>query len=346
MSSSSVVEMDGVYFWMGVDRFYQYNGQVSVLANDKNINWLFNNLNFQQRQKVWATKVPRYNEIWFFYPRGTNTECTDAIIYNVKDKIWYDAGSAVGAQRSCGYTTEIFPTPIWADWNYNVKVSRPFAVIEAPASLTPPAANQIYLFGNETPTFSPGSSLTFLPSNSFNNTYKVISSENIYNTTIGTPGVTLITVNKDFPTTPGEGDFVYYISGGFTIWQHEFGQNQINNGNEVAVYSSITTSDISWLTGNPSQNSFTGINRRMHLRRFEPNFLQTGTMSMTVLGRKFASGPNTELAGPFYFDTNTGKIDLRVEFRLMRLKFESNEINGNYEMGRNLITAEFGDERP
>ena len=346
MSSSSIVEMDGVYFWMGVDRFYGYNGQVSVLANDKNINWLFNNLNYQQRQKVWATKVPRYNEIWFFYPRGTATECTDAIIYNVKDKLWYDAGSAIGAQRSCGYTTEIFPTPIWADWNYNVITSAPYNVIATPASLPAPNANQIYLAGDVTPTFGPGDSLTLDPQNSFNQTYLITNSQHIYNTTIGTPGVTLITVDADFTTPPTVGTLIYYITGGFNIWQHEFGQNQIGLTGEVAVYSSITTSDISWLTGNPSQNSITGINRRMHLRRFEPNFLQTGTMAMTILGRKFASGANTELAGPFYFDSETGKIDLRVEFRLMRLKFESNQINGNYEMGRNLITAEFGDERP
>jgi hypothetical protein len=113
MSSNAIVEMDGVYFWMGVDRFYMYNGSVQVLPNDKNLNWVYDNLNFSQRQKVWATKVPRFNEIWFFYPRGTATECTDAIIYNVKDKIWYDAGSADGARRSCGCTTEVFPTPIW-----------------------------------------------------------------------------------------------------------------------------------------------------------------------------------------------------------------------------------------
>ena len=84
----------------------------------------------------------------------------------------------------------------------------------------------------------------------------------------------------------------------------------------------------------------------MHLRRVEPNFLQSGTMAMTVLGRKFASGQFEETSGPFYFTQDTGKIDLRVEHRLVRLKFESNDIEGNYEMGRNLITAEFGDERP
>jgi hypothetical protein len=66
---------------------------------------------------------------------------------------------------------------------------------------------------------------------------------------------------------------------------------------------------------------------------------------MTVLGRKFARG-ETEISGPFYFDPDTGKIDLRVEHREMRLKFESNVLDGNFEMGRLLITAEYGDERP
>jgi hypothetical protein len=346
MSSSSVVEMDGIYFWMGVDRFYLYNGSVSVLPNDKNVNWLFNNINYQQRQKVWATKIPRYNEIWFFYPRGTAVECTDAIIYNTKDKIWYDAGSATGAQRSCGYTTEIFPTPIWSDWNYEPALDKPQTVIAHPASLPAPASNQFYVSGDQTLIFSPGSFVTFTPTSSFNATYTVTASLNTYNTTIGTPGVTLVTCSSNFTTTVTTGTAVYPITGGFNIWQHEFGQNQIGLTSEVAVYSSITTSDISWLTGNPSQDARQGINRRMHLRRVEPNFLQTGTMAMTILGRKFASGQYEENSGPYYFNQNTGKIDLRVEHRLVRLKFESNEINGNYEMGRNLITAEYGDERP
>ena len=145
MSSSSVVEMDGVFYWMGVDRFYLYNGSVQVLPNDKNVNWLFNNLNYEQRQKVWATKVPRYNEIWFFYPRGSATECTDAIIYNVKDKLWYDAGEAAGAQRSSGYTTEVFPTPIWADWNYNVAYSEAYTLIATPSGEPAAGTNQFYL---------------------------------------------------------------------------------------------------------------------------------------------------------------------------------------------------------
>ena len=347
MSSNAVVEMDGVFFWLGVDRFYAYNGQVTVLPNDKNVNWLFDNINYEQRQKVWATKIPRYNEIWFFYPRGTATECTDAIIYNVKDKLWYDAGSAVGAQRSCGYTTEIFPTPIWADWNYLPLNGEPNTIIAHPASLPAPAQNQFYLYGDRTFDFNPGTSVSFITGpESFNNTFLITASTNIYNTTIGTPGVTLVTVAENFPTAPVPGQTIYFIEGGFNIWQHEYGLNQINTLGETAVYSSVTTSDVGWLTGNPSQDALQGVNRRMHLRRVEPNFLQAGTMSMNILGRKFASSPMEENSGPYYFDPDTGKIDLRVEHRLIRLQFISNTINGNYEMGRNLITCEFGDERP
>jgi hypothetical protein len=346
MSSSAVVEMDGIAFWMGVDRFYLYNGSVQVLPNDKNVNYLFDNLNYSQRQKVWATKVPRYNEIWFFYPRGTATECTDAIIYNVKDKLWYDAGQAIGSQRSCGYTTELFPTPIWCDWNYNPIFSAPHFVIPTPSGETAPDPNQLYLKGDQTPLFSPGDSLCFSTTDSLNNTYLITNSTFIFNNNTAPDGVTLITCSTDFSQTPAISQATYLVTGGFNIWQHEYGTNEINLLGEFAVYSSITTCDISWLTGNPSQNALQGINRRMHLRRVEPNFLQDGIMAMTILGRKFASGPYEESSGPYYFTKNTGKIDLRVEHRLVRLKFESNEVNGNYQMGRNLITCEYGDERP
>ena len=114
MSSSGIIEYDGIFYWCGVDRFLSYNGVVQEIPNTVNQNYFFDNLNFSQRQKVWATKVPRYGEIWWFYPKGSATECTDAIIYNVREQTWYDAGQAEGARRSAGVFSEIFPKPIWA----------------------------------------------------------------------------------------------------------------------------------------------------------------------------------------------------------------------------------------
>lgn len=339
MSSNCVVEMDGVYYWMGVDRFYLYNGSVQVLANDKNINWIYDNLNFEQRQKVWATKVPRYNEIWFFYPRGTATECTDAIIYNVKDKIWYDAGQAVGARRSCGYTTEVFPSPIWFGWDYVASFSNPAQVAATPGGSPAPAANELYLDGDVTPSLPPGKNFQFstVVGDAF---YTVVSAT--YDAVTNT---TFLVANTNFDTYPSVGDNVYPTSNGYTMWQHEYGVNEISDNGTLAIQSSVTTCDISWVGGDPSQDAAKGINRRIHLRRVEPDFVQTGDMTLQVVGRKFARG-DQELSPVFTFGPNEGKVDLRIENRESKLKFESNVANGDYQMGRILITAEYGDERP
>ena len=116
LSSQSAIEYDGVYYWCGVDRFLLYNGTVKEIPNTFNQNYFFDNLNYNQRQKVWVTKVPRYGEIWWFYPRGDATECTDAIIYNVRENVWYDAGQALGARRSAGYFSQVFAHPVAAGW--------------------------------------------------------------------------------------------------------------------------------------------------------------------------------------------------------------------------------------
>jgi hypothetical protein len=112
MSSQSVIEYDGIFYWCGVDRFLMYNGAVQEIPNSSNQNYFFDNLNYTQRQKVWVAKIPRWGEIWWFYPKGDATECTDAVIYNVREKCWYDAGQAPGAQRSAGTYTEVFHYPI------------------------------------------------------------------------------------------------------------------------------------------------------------------------------------------------------------------------------------------
>jgi hypothetical protein len=114
LSSQSVIEYDGIFYWCGTDRFLTYNGVVQEIANNANINFFFDNLNYNQRQKVWVSKVPRYGEIWWFYPSGDSEECNNAIIYNVRDKVWYDAGFALGARRSAGVFPEVFRFPIWA----------------------------------------------------------------------------------------------------------------------------------------------------------------------------------------------------------------------------------------
>ena len=122
LSSQSAIEYGGIYYWCGVDNFLMYNGVVKEIPNNFNMNYFFDNLNYAQRQKVWVAKVPRWGEIWWYYPRGNSTECNDAIIYNTREQCWYDAGTALGARRSAGFYSQVFHYPITASWEETTEV--------------------------------------------------------------------------------------------------------------------------------------------------------------------------------------------------------------------------------
>jgi hypothetical protein len=111
LSSQSPIEYDGIFYWVGVDRFLMFNGVVREIPNQLNQNWFFDNLNYAQRQKVFSYKVPRFGEIWWCYPRGNATECTHAVIYNVRENTWYDTELPNGG-RSAGKFVTVYQYPI------------------------------------------------------------------------------------------------------------------------------------------------------------------------------------------------------------------------------------------
>jgi hypothetical protein len=253
MSSQCVIEYDGIFYWAGTDRFLMYNGVVQEVPNTQNMNWFFDNLNYNQRQKVWCTKVPRWGEIWWFYPRGDATECNDAIVYNVREKVWYDAGQSPGAYRSAGTFSEVFRQPIWA--------------------------------GNE---------------------------EN----NVGT----------------------------YTLWQHETGVNQIYLNFVDAIDSYFETPALGTYAGLVGSTAQPGDNQWTRCERVEPDFVQSEQMYLIITGKGYADDID-QSSDPYYFDPDTLKVDMREQRREMRMRFGSNTFNGNYFMGKVLLSLDTGDIR-
>jgi hypothetical protein len=322
MSSSSVIEYDGIFYWCGIDRFLMYNGVVSEIPNSMNQNYFFDNVNLSQRQKVWVSKVPRFGEIWWFYPRGSATECTDAIIYNVREKTWYDAGQAPGAQRCAGIFTEVFPKPIWADYNANTIVEFQGSVTGTTLTVTSmvfgtlavgqiiqglgvPDQMVITAFGSG--TGGTGTYTVFNPTST-----SVISS--------------LLTVN------------------GYTIWQHETGTNQVLLTNVDAIYSAFETPILGSSAGLVGSTQQPGDNNWTRCERIEPDFIQNGQMDVIVTGKGYADDIDRP-SDPYTFDPTTLKIDMREQRREMRLRFESNTFNGDYQVGKIILSVETGDVR-
>lgn len=118
LSSQGVVEYDSVFYWAGVDRFLMFNGVLQELPNQLSINYFYDNVNPLYTQKVYAFKVPRWGEIWWCYPRGNATECTHAVIFNVRERTWYDTQLPEDG-RSAAHFAQAFPRPILAGVNLN-----------------------------------------------------------------------------------------------------------------------------------------------------------------------------------------------------------------------------------
>ena len=330
LSSQSVIEYDGIYYWCGVDRFLLYNGVVKEIANTFNQNYFFDNLNYAQRQKVWATKVPRYGEIWWFYPSGDSEECNNAVIYNVRENCWYDAGFSNGATRTAGYFSQVFKYPINAGANLSVVeelFSSSVTTVNASAAIEVPQTNQIAVGQLVIGAGIADNSiiLTIVPS----------ATSGFFTVTLSKPATASATVTATFNTTAGR----------VTLWQHEIGTDEINDTNVNAINSYFETSDLGWVQGGPAQTAPVGDNFWLRIERIEPDFVQDGVMTVQITGRPFAQSEDVT-SDPFYFEPTTGKIDMREQRREIRLRFTSNVQGGNYQMGKVLLNATIGDSRP
>lgn len=329
MSSQSIIEYDGIYYWIGVDRFMLYNGVVKEVKNTFNQNYFFDNLNYSQRQKVYANKVPRFGEIWWFYPSGTSEECNDCIIYNVREDVWYDAGGALGAYRTAGFFSQVFRYPINAGATLSV-LTQVFATtattVNANANIEIPITNLVALGQQVVGTGIPDLSLV--------NAIAPSATPNFYTVTLSKLATASGTVAVTFNTPANQ----------VTLWQHEIGTDEVVFTSSSAIDSFFETSDLGFVAGGPSQVSPVGDNYFVNLERVEPDFVQQGEMTVQVTGRPYAQSDDVA-SEEYVFDATTGKIDMRQQRREIRLRFRSNVSGGSFQMGKVLLSVTLGDVR-
>jgi hypothetical protein len=112
MSTNSAIIASGVLYWMGVDKFYVYDGRVNTLNCDLR-RFVFGDLNQQQALQVFAGTNEGFNEVWWFYCSANSSAVDRYVIYNYLEKIWYYGTMERTAWLDSGLQT----VPIAAKYN-------------------------------------------------------------------------------------------------------------------------------------------------------------------------------------------------------------------------------------
>ena len=112
IGSNAATYANGVVYWMGVDKFYMYDGRLQTLNCDLR-RFVFQNLNIQQNQQVYCSTVEGFNEVWWFYCTGENTNPDSYVVYNYIEKIWYYGT----LNRTAWLDTTLQSNPIGASYN-------------------------------------------------------------------------------------------------------------------------------------------------------------------------------------------------------------------------------------
>ena len=89
----AAVEADGRAYWMSQTDFFVYDGTLKTLQCDVK-KYIFNQLNTQYYDKVYAGFNKEFTEVTWLYPSGTNSECDKYVTYNPQAD-WWSFGDAI-----------------------------------------------------------------------------------------------------------------------------------------------------------------------------------------------------------------------------------------------------------
>jgi len=78
----------GMIYWMGVDKFYKYDGRVQTLRCDLR-QYVYGDINLAQKAQFFASTNEGFNEIWFFYCSANSTTIDKYVVYNYAEDVWY-----------------------------------------------------------------------------------------------------------------------------------------------------------------------------------------------------------------------------------------------------------------
>ena len=105
----------GVVYWMGIDKFYKYDGRTNTLRCDLR-QYIFQDINTSQAEQIFASTNEGFNEVWWFYCSANSTTVDKYVVYNYLEDAWYYGTMA----RTAWLDSGLRQFPIAATYTYNL----------------------------------------------------------------------------------------------------------------------------------------------------------------------------------------------------------------------------------
>ena len=112
---NAVAVASGVTYWMGIDKFYKYDGSVATLRCDLR-QYVFSDINLSQAYQAFGGINEAFNEVWWFYCSANSTTVDKYVIYNYLEDIWYYGTM----ERTAWIGADVSDYPVAATYDYNL----------------------------------------------------------------------------------------------------------------------------------------------------------------------------------------------------------------------------------
>jgi len=115
ISQNAPVIASGVTYWMGVDKFYKYDGRVQTLNCDLR-QFIYSDINLTESVQVFGSTNEGFNEAWWFYCSAESSVIDRYVIYNYIENAWYYGTMG----RTAWIDTGLRNYPVAATYSYNL----------------------------------------------------------------------------------------------------------------------------------------------------------------------------------------------------------------------------------
>lgn len=88
ISPNAMALASGTVYWMGVDKFYKYDGRVATQTCDLR-QFIYDDINLTEAFQSFGSTSEGFNEVWWWYCPAGSKVASRYVVFNYEENVWY-----------------------------------------------------------------------------------------------------------------------------------------------------------------------------------------------------------------------------------------------------------------